>query len=112
VNFVADVGDSAPARRRALIELTATGSRREWSFGEVSARAGSVAGTVSLNDVCRADVVMILVSARAEWLRAMLATLRLGAIALPSNPQLWGKDLAVRMAAAALAAVVVDDPSD
>lgn len=49
--------------------------------------------------VRRGDVVMILVGSRIEWVVSMLACFRMGAIALPLNPQLSEHDLAYRVAA-------------
>ena len=43
---------------------------------------------------------MTLVGSRVEWVLAMLACWRMGAVALPCNPQLRRKDLALRAAAA------------
>ena len=48
----------------------------------------------------RGDVVMTLVGSRLEWVLAMLACWRMGAVALPCNPQLRRKDLELRIAAA------------
>ena len=43
---------------------------------------------------------MTLVGSRVEWVLAMLACWRMGAVALPCNPQLRRKDLELRAAAA------------
>ncbi len=50
--------------------------------------------------VKRGDVVMTLVGSRVEWVLAMLACWRMGAVALPCNPQLRRKDLELRAGAA------------
>jgi acyl-coenzyme A synthetase/AMP-(fatty) acid ligase len=47
--------------------------------------------------VGRGDVVMMLVGNRIEWVLAMLACWRMGAIALPCNTQLRPHDLEVRV---------------
>ncbi len=44
----------------------------------------------------RGDVVMTLVGSRVEWVLTMLACWRMGAVALPCNPQLRRKDLELR----------------
>jgi acetyl-CoA synthetase len=49
------------------------------------------------NGVRRGDVVMILVGNRIEWVISMLACFRMGAVALPCNPQLTAEDLALRV---------------
>ena len=48
----------------------------------------------------RGDAVMTLVGSRIEWVLAMLACFRMGAVAMPCNPQLRRKDLEVRVHAA------------
>ncbi len=50
--------------------------------------------------VQRGDVVMTLVGSRIEWVLAMLACFRMGAVAMPCNPQLRRKDLEIRIDAA------------
>ena len=47
----------------------------------------------------RGDAVMTLVGSRIEWVLAMLACFRMGAVAMPCNPQLRRKDLEVRVRA-------------
>jgi len=49
--------------------------------------------------VKRGDAVMTLVGSRIEWVLAMLACFRMGAVAMPCNPQLRRKDLEVRVRA-------------
>jgi acetyl-CoA synthetase len=48
----------------------------------------------------RGDAVMTLVGSRIEWGLAVLACFRMGAVAMPCNPQLRRKDLEVRVQAA------------
>ena len=50
--------------------------------------------------VDRGDAVMTLVGSRIEWVLAMLACFRMGAVALPCNPQLRRHDLEIRVSAA------------
>jgi acyl-coenzyme A synthetase/AMP-(fatty) acid ligase len=96
VNFARDVVDAAPAERRALVELARDGRRREWSFGEVAHRSAGLAGTLGAHGVGRGDVVVTLIGNRAEWVLAMVACFRIGAVVLPCNEQLRAKDLRLR----------------
>jgi acetyl-CoA synthetase len=100
VNFIEDVVEGFPAARPALIEVTAEGERRVHHFGELFARSAGLSGAFAARGVGRGDVVMTLVGSRAEWVLALLACWRMGAVALPCNPQLRRKDLAVRVAGA------------
>jgi acyl-coenzyme A synthetase/AMP-(fatty) acid ligase len=100
VNFIEDVVEHFPAARRALIEVAADGSRRVHHFGELFARSAGLSGAFAARGVERGDVVMTLVGSRPEWVLAMLACWRMGAVALPCNPQLRRKDLDLRARAA------------
>jgi acetyl-CoA synthetase len=52
---------------------------------------------------------MMLIGNRPEWVIAMLACFRLGAVALPCNEQLRSHDLQLRLAAAAPSLVLADE---
>jgi acetyl-CoA synthetase len=96
MNFIEDVVEAFPAARPALIEVDATGERRLHHFGELFARSAGLSGALSARGVERGDVVMTLVGSRVEWVLTLLACWRMGAVALPCNPQLRRKDLELR----------------
>src|SRR5687768_17751409 len=100
MNFARDVVDAAPPDRRALLEVAASEERREHAFGEVADRSARLAGTLAARGVGRGDVVMTLVGNRPEWVYAMVACFRLGAVVLPCTEQLRAKDLRHRLDAA------------
>jgi acetyl-CoA synthetase len=100
VNFVEDVLERFPAARPALVTISRDGERRVWGFGELIARSAGLSGAFAGRGVGRGDVVMTLVGNRTEWVLAMLACWRMGAIALPCNTQLRRHDLEVRVGAA------------
>jgi acyl-coenzyme A synthetase/AMP-(fatty) acid ligase len=97
VNFTEDVLESFPAARPALVAVDEQGGRRVWGFGELAARSAGLAGALLARGIGRGDVVMTLVGSRAEWVLAMLACFRIGAVALPCNTQLRRHDLALRV---------------
>jgi acyl-coenzyme A synthetase/AMP-(fatty) acid ligase len=99
VNFIEDVVEGFPAARPALIEVDAAGNRRLHHFGELFARSAGLSGAFAARGVGRGDVVMTLVGSRPEWVLALLACWRMGAVALPCNPQLRRRDLALRVRA-------------
>ncbi len=109
MNFARDVVQQAPSERRALVELARDGSRREWSFGEVASRSAALAGTLAGAGVARGDVVMTLIGNRPEWVLAMVACFRIGAVVLPCNEQLRAKDLRLRLEAAEPKLIVADE---
>jgi acyl-coenzyme A synthetase/AMP-(fatty) acid ligase len=109
VNFIEDVLERFPASRPALLAISADGERRVWHFGELIARSAGLSGAFAARGVRRRDVVMTLVGSRIEWVLSMLACWRMGAIALPCNPQLRRDDLGPRIAAANPALCVGDE---
>ncbi|HEY5333346.1 MAG TPA: AMP-binding protein, partial [Solirubrobacterales bacterium] len=108
MNFAAEIVDAADPGRLAMIELRRDGERREWTFGEVSRAAAGLAGTFRDHGVGRGDVVVTVIGNRAEWVLAMMACFRLGAVVLPCTEQLRSKDLRLRFEAAGPALIVAD----
>ncbi len=100
MNFIEDVMERSKASRLGIVAIDAEGRRREWHFGELIARSAGLSGAMAARGVGRGDVVMTLVGSRIEWVLAMLACFRMGAVAMPCNPQLRRKDLQVRVDAA------------
>jgi acetyl-CoA synthetase len=109
VNFAGDVIDGLPPEGLALIELARDGSRREWSFGEIQGRGAALAGTLRRLGVRRGDVVMTVVGNRPEWVLAMVACFRIGAVVLPCTEQLRARDLRLRLEATNPAVVLADE---
>jgi acyl-coenzyme A synthetase/AMP-(fatty) acid ligase len=109
MNFARDLVDAADPGRRALVALGRDGGRREWSFGEVAARSGALAGALATRGVERGDVVLTLVGNRPEWVFAMVACFRIGAVVLPCTEQLRANDLRLRLQIARPAAIVCDE---
>jgi acetyl-CoA synthetase len=99
VNFIEDVVERFPSARPALVAISDQGERRVWHFGELFAMSAGLSGAMAVRGVHREDVVMTLVGNRVEWVLAMLACFRMGAVAMPCNPQLRRADLAMRVAA-------------
>jgi acyl-coenzyme A synthetase/AMP-(fatty) acid ligase len=109
MNFARDVVDAADPGRLALIELARDGSRREWTFGEVADRSARLAGTLVRLGVGRGDVVMTLIGNRPEWVFAMVACFRIGAVVLPCTEQLRARDLQLRIDVARPKAILCDE---
>ena len=109
MNFHSQVVENAIPERIALVSLTAEGSRRELTFGEVADLSSRVAGNLLRRGIGRGDVVLTVVGNRPEWVLAMLACFRIGAVALPCTEQLRASDLRRRMYAAEPRAVIADE---
>jgi len=109
VNFARDLLDRLPADGLALVELARDGSRRRWTFGEVAERSARLAGSLRARGIEPGDVVMTLIGNRPEWIFAMCACFRIGAIVLPCTEQLRAKDLRLRIAVARPSLIVADE---
>jgi acyl-coenzyme A synthetase/AMP-(fatty) acid ligase len=109
MNFASDVLEQVPGDRLALVELARDGSRREWSFAECSERSARMAGAFARLGVARGDVVMTLIGNRPEWVFAMVACFRIGAVVLPCTEQLRAKDLRQRIETARPTLIVADE---
>jgi acetyl-CoA synthetase len=108
VNFVRDVVAARPSSELAIVTLSSSGARRDWTFGELLAASGSLAGAFVAHGARRGSTVLTLVGNRIEYVLAILAGLRIGAAVLPCSEQLRPKDLALRLARAAPAVVLCD----
>ena len=108
MNFAREVVDAANRRRTALIALGAGGERAEIGFGELSARSARLAGVLVARGVRRGDVVMTVIGNRPEWVYAMVACFRIGAVALPCAEQLRAGDLSHRIELSGPVAVIAD----
>jgi acetyl-CoA synthetase len=109
VNFARDVVDAAASDRIALVALSRSGERREVRFGELADRSARLARALARRGVEPGQVVMTVIGNRPEWVEAMVACFRLGAVALPCAEQLRREDLELRMDAVQPRAVVVDE---
>jgi acyl-coenzyme A synthetase/AMP-(fatty) acid ligase len=108
VNFARDILDRMPGSATALIELARDGSRRQWTFAEIAEHSARLAGTMRSRGVRRGDVVMTLIGNRPEWVIAMCACFRIGAVVLPCTEQLRAKDLRLRLAVARPSLIIAD----
>lgn len=109
MNYCRDVLSAAPPQRLALVERRRDGSRLSWTFGQLADRSARLAGTLArAYDVRQGDVVLTLIGSRVEWVEAMLACFRLGAVVLPASEQLRTADLRHRFHAVRPALVLAD----
>jgi acetyl-CoA synthetase len=98
-----------PPDRLALVELARDGARREWSFGDVEQRSAAMARAFVGHGLRRGDVAMTLIGNRPEWVFAMMACFRIGAVVLPCTEQLRAKDLRLRLSVACPSLIVADE---
>ncbi len=92
--------ERSPASRLGIVAIDGEANRRDWHFGELIACSAGLSGAFAARGVRRGDAVMTLVGNRVEWVLALLACWRMGAVALPCSTQLRRHDLELRVAAA------------
>lgn len=110
MNYLRDVVEAAPPDRLALIERRRDGDRAVWTFGQLADRSARLAGTLQAEyGVRRGDVVLTMIGPRVEWVEAMLACFRLGAVVLPVSEQLRPADLVHRLEAVTPVVVLADE---
>jgi acyl-coenzyme A synthetase/AMP-(fatty) acid ligase len=109
VNFARDVLDRLPPQELALLELARDGTRRRWTFGEVSEQSARLAGMLRSRGIRQGDVVMTSIGNRPEWVMAMCACFRIGAVVLSCTEQLRAKDLRLRLEVTRPALVIADE---
>lgn len=110
MNFIEDVIQRFPFSREAIIAIDREGKREVHCFSHLFARSLGLSGTMMERGVRRGDVVLIMLGSRIEWVIAMLACFRMGAVALPVSPQLTRDDVAWRVnEAGAVLAIGEDD---
>lgn len=107
-NYAVDVVDAwaADPRRLALIALEAGGRERRYTYAQVSALTRGLAAGLQRHGVRKGDRVLVVLPRIAEWQLAMLACVRLGAVAIPCLEMLTPKDLAYRIEHSGAAAVI------
>lgn len=108
MNFAFDLLQAQPPDRLALVELARNEARREWSFGDVERYSAAMADAFLGHGLRRGDVAMTLIGNRPEWVFAMMACFRIGAVVLPCTEQLRAKDLRLRLGVARPALIVAD----
>jgi acyl-coenzyme A synthetase/AMP-(fatty) acid ligase len=109
VNLIEDLLESFPSSKLGVIAVDGEHRRRDWHFGELIARSAGLSGAFASRGVSRGDAVLMVVGNRVEWVLAMLACWRMGAVALPCNMQLRRHDLEQRVGAAAPALAVGEE---
>jgi acetyl-CoA synthetase len=110
-NFGRDVVDVlarlAQGKRVALIWAGPSG-RREVTWGEMAERTSQLAAGLRELGLEQGERVLIILPRVVEWWEAMLGVLKAGLVAIPGTPLLTSHDIAYRIRAAEVSAVITD----
>ena len=111
-NFATDVLDRWARERPDAPGLwcvdAATGAERRFSFRELAALSRRAAHFFRASGIRRGDPVMVMLPRVPEWWLAMLGLIRLGAVPVPATLLLAAREVAYRLAAADIRAVVTN----
>ena len=97
-NFGYDVVDvfAADRGRLAMLYVREDGASERYSFWDVKQRSDRFANALAGLGVCRGDRVLVMLPRIPEWQVAVVACLKLGAIAVPCTSSLRAKDIRYR----------------
>ena len=96
-NFARDVIDALGIEDRlGLVFVNAAGAKAEYTFGQIADASQRWAAVLRDAGVKKGDRVIIVLPKVPDWLFAMTALLRIGAVAVPGAEQLRAKDMAFR----------------
>ena len=107
-NFVTDTLERWRSDRLAILWLDDNGAERRFTWAQLCDDAIRVANVLRAQGVRKGDRVFIQVGRVPEWWQAMLACLRIGAIAMPGTVMLTPKDIAYRISLSEPVAVVTE----
>lgn len=107
-NFAVDVVDrlAREGDGMALVWANAAGEQRDFRFSDISRASMRAAAALAARGIGKGDIVLIMTPRIPEWQIAMVACLRLGAVAIPCIEMLTAKDLAFRIAHASVKGVI------
>jgi acetyl-CoA synthetase/medium-chain acyl-CoA synthetase len=109
-NFATDVMDRWARTRPDAPGLwcvnAATGVEQRFTFRELSILSARAASLLRASGVRRGDCVMVMLPRVPQWWMVMLGLIRLGAVPVPGTLLLTARDVAYRLQAAQIRAVV------
>ncbi len=108
-NFTRDVVEALPPGRLALRFVGKDRSVLDITFGELVSATNGWAAELRERGLGRGDRVLVLVGKTRQWHPIMLATLKVGAVAVPCSEMLRARDLAFRARHSGARLLVADE---
>jgi acetyl-CoA synthetase/medium-chain acyl-CoA synthetase len=88
---------AADPTRLAMLHLAADGQERRITFAQFAQRSDRLASALRQRGIGPGDRVLVVLPRIPEWNEAILALMKLGAIAVPGTPLLMAGDLQARL---------------
>ncbi len=108
-NFAYDVVDVIAKRtpdKESIVYRDVHGSKKYISFSEVSKKSDIAAGILSMRGIKKGDRVMLIMKRRYQYWYLVMALHKLGAVCIPTSHMVTGEDIADRVEAADIKAIV------
>ena len=108
-NFGYDVVDAIADEtpdKRAIVWCNAEGEERVFSFGDVKKYSNRIANVFTAGGIRRGDRVMLILKRHYEYWFAAVALHKIGAVMIPATHMLTVSDLAYRIDASKVKAIV------
>lgn len=107
-NFGRDVVDhwARVDDKPALIWRSHEGVEQRFRFSDIARLSAQLASSLDRLGICKGDRVIVMLPRIPEWQIAMVACLKLGAVAVPCIEMLTAKDVAYRVDCASVKAVI------
>lgn len=110
-NFARDTFDAhaqTTPERMAMLWVDDEGHEQKISFGRFRERSRRLASALLALGLRPGDRLLLLLPRRVAWWESVLAALRAGVVFSPGTTQLTARDIAYRLRAAEVAAVITD----
>lgn len=114
-NFAYDVVDRIAREnpdKMAMVWCDEAGAERFLTFSDIKENSDKTAAYFMSLGIKKGDAVMLILKRHYEWWYCMMALHKIGAIAIPATNQLMTKDIAYRINAASVKAVVCTSDGD
>ena len=110
-NFARDIVEDWARRTPDAVALWWTdesGREQRFTFAEVAVQLRKAAALFAGLGIVPCDRVLVILPRVPQWWMAMLGLIRLGAVPIPGTPLLTQRDIAYRLEAAEVSAVITD----
>ncbi|BCB96559.1 acyl-CoA synthetase [Dissulfurispira thermophila] len=109
-SFPLDVFDKWAKDKNSLALFWTDGKcEKEFTFNELKTLSSKAAGAFRKIGIKKGDKVIVIVPNIPEWWEVMLALMRLNAIPIPATTLLTSKDIAYRLSAVDITAIIATD---
>jgi amino acid adenylation domain-containing protein len=91
--------------------VAAVHADRQWTYGELNARANRLARALVARGLAREDVVAVVTERNLDWLAAVIAVFKAGGVYLPIEPHFPAERIAATLSRAACTLVLTEPGS-